>query len=178
MIRFTAGSLHSPAALSYRRRRRIAGVRRMPQGRLLSEDHVRHWFAHHARRTTTPTLRALAREWIDQADEARPGFAERLRIVADDAGQVVVAQLSPGGARFWMQLDGDSSPAALGGISARMIVIVADPDQLFERAAAAGATQVAPMHDAYGWRTARMADPFGHHWEFATPLAATRQVTT
>jgi hypothetical protein len=51
----------------------------------LSADYVRHWFAHHALRTTTPTLRALARKWIEQADEARPGFAEQLRIVALDA---------------------------------------------------------------------------------------------
>jgi hypothetical protein len=51
----------------------------------LSEDYVRHWFAHHALRTTTPTLRAGVRKWIAQADEARPGFAEQLRHVALEA---------------------------------------------------------------------------------------------
>jgi hypothetical protein len=49
----------------------------------LNEDYVRHWFAHHALRTTTPTLRALARKWIEEAEEARPGFAEQLRTGPD-----------------------------------------------------------------------------------------------
>ncbi len=88
----------------------------------------------------------------------------------DDAGHIVVAQLSLGGARFWVQMDVNSSPAALGGISVRMIVTVGDPDALFDRAVAAGATQISSMHDAHGWRTGRVADPFGHHWEFAKPL--------
>jgi PhnB protein len=93
-----------------------------------------------------------------------------LERLEDDAGSVVVAQLGLGSARFWVQMDADSSPAMLGGISVRMIVAVSDPDELFERAVAAGATTVASMHDAHGWRTGRVSDPFGHHWEFAKPL--------
>ncbi|HEV8448208.1 MAG TPA: hypothetical protein VGQ44_15365 [Gemmatimonadaceae bacterium] len=50
------------------------------------------------------------------------------------------------------------------------IVVVGDPDQLFGRAVAGGANAVASMHNAHGWRTGRVADPFGHHWEFAKPL--------
>src|SRR5215831_17892797 len=89
----------------------------------------------------------------------------------EDAGKEVVAQLSLGQARFWVQTDVESTPAALGGISARMIVVVGDPDPLFARAVAGGATAVASMHNAHGWRTGRVADPFGHHWEFSKPLA-------
>ena len=100
--------------------------------------------------------------------------AVELERLEDDAGHVVVAQLSLRGARFWVQMDSDSSPAALGGISVRMIVIVGDPDKLFERAVAAGATQVSSMHNAHGWRTGRVSDPFGHHWEFAKPLTVIR----
>lgn len=96
--------------------------------------------------------------------------AAELERLEDDAGRVVVAQLALDGARFWLQMDVESSPAALGGISVRMIVVVADPDRLFERAVAAGATHVASMHDAHGWRTGRVSDPFGHHWEFAKLL--------
>jgi len=96
--------------------------------------------------------------------------AVELHRLEDDAGKVVVAQLSLDGADFWLQMDLDSSPAAVGRISVRMIVTVDDPDQLFERAVAAGATKVAPVTDAHGWRTGRVADPFGHHWEFARPL--------
>jgi PhnB protein len=96
------------------------------------------------------------------------GAVELYRL--EDAGKVVVAQLSLDGAKFWLQMDLDSSPAAVGGTSVRMIVTVEDPDQLFERAVAAGATRVAPVTDAHGWRTGRVADAFGHHWEFARPL--------
>jgi PhnB protein len=69
-----------------------------------------------------------------------------------------------------VQMDPDSSPAVLGGISVRMIVIVENPDPLFERAVAAGATKVSSMHNDHGWRTGRVSDPFGHHWEFAKIL--------
>ena len=100
--------------------------------------------------------------------------AVELERLEDDAGSVVIAQLSLSDARFWVQMDADSSPAALGGISVRMIVTVRDPDQLFERAVAAGATKVSSMHDAHGWRTGRVSDPFGHHWEFAKPLTRAR----
>lgn len=96
--------------------------------------------------------------------------AVELERLEDDAGHVVVAQLSLGDARFWLQMDVDASPAALGGISVRMIVTATEPDQLFDRAVAAGATPVSAMHDAHGWRTGRVSDPFGHHWEFARRL--------
>ena len=98
-----------------------------------------------------------------------PVELERLE---DEAGQVVVAQLTLGEARFWLQMDVESTPTALGGISVRMVVTVNDPDQAFDRAVAKGATTIASMHDAHGWRTGRVSDPFGHHWEFAKPLAS------
>ena len=88
----------------------------------------------------------------------------------DDDGTVIIAQLSLDDARFWVQSDADSSPEKLGGIAVRMIVTVPDPDQLFDRAVAGGAQTVASMHDAHGWRTGRVSDPFGHHWEFARPV--------
>jgi PhnB protein len=100
--------------------------------------------------------------------------AEEVERLEDDDGRVVVAQFSLGGARFWVQEDGDSTPATLGGNSVRMIVTVDDPERLFDRAVAGGATQIASMHDAHGWRTGRVVDPFGHHWEFAKPLTDTR----
>jgi len=36
-------------------------------------------------RITTPTQRALARQWIEETAEARPGFREHLRSVALEA---------------------------------------------------------------------------------------------
>lgn len=63
------------------------------------------------------------------------------------------------------------SAESLGGGSARMVTIVDDPDAVFERAVAAGATVVWPVDDPpYGWRAGRLADPSGHHWEIGKPL--------
>jgi PhnB protein len=51
-------------------------------------------------------------------------------------------------------------------------LLVADPDQLAERAIANGAIQIAPIADqSYGLRQGRLADPFGHHWLIGRPLA-------
>jgi len=90
-------------------------------------------------------------------------------------GESVVARLSVEGAEFWV---GDESPEhsnfspqSLGGSSVRIIFTVADPDAVFARAVAAGATQVYPVGEEYGWRLGRVADPFGHHWEIGRPLS-------
>jgi PhnB protein len=82
----------------------------------------------------------------------------------------VVARLSIGGADFWIADDPDCSPETLGAGSARMILTVEDPDSVFARAIAAGATVVAAMYEGHGWRIGRLVDPFGHHWEVAKPL--------
>jgi PhnB protein len=97
------------------------------------------------------------------------GAVERYRL-EDDAGTVVVAQLAIGGADFWLQEDIDSSPETLDRRSVRMILTVDDPDAFFERAVAAGATEVYAVHAEHGWRIGHLADPFGHHWEIGKPL--------
>ena len=71
-----------------------------------------------------------------------------------------------------MQSDPDSGPDAVNGMSVRMILTVDDPDSVFARAVAAGATEVAPISEDYGWRIGRIADPFGHHWEIGKRLAS------
>jgi PhnB protein len=96
--------------------------------------------------------------------------AVELERLEDEAGDVVVAQLSIDGADFWIQTDAASSPDALNGRSVRMILSVADPDSVFESAVAAGATEVVPVSEGYGWRVGRIADPFGHHWEIGRRL--------
>jgi PhnB protein len=102
--------------------------------------------------------------------EAAFGAVELERL-EDEAGDVVVAQLSIDGADFWVQADADSSPEALDRRSVRMILSVDDPDSVFASAVAAGATEVAPVSDGYGWRIGRVADPCGHHWEIGRRLA-------
>ena len=91
----------------------------------------------------------------------------------DEPGRIAVAQLAIDGARFWVQQDPDSSPGTLGGKSpVRMILTVDDPDAMFARALAAGATEISPVSEGHGWRIGRIADPFGHHWEIGKPLAS------
>jgi PhnB protein len=88
--------------------------------------------------------------------------------VADSGGGVIeVAELFIGDAAFWVQRDGDLPPDAAPGQLVRMIVTVPDPDAAFARAIATGASELAAMHEEHGWRTGRLADPFGHQWEFA-----------
>ena len=86
----------------------------------------------------------------------------------------VVAQLSVGDSVFWASDEspehGNYSPETLGGGTVRMTLVVDDPDALAARAIAAGATEVHPVTDDYGWRLGRVADPFGHHWEIGRPL--------
>ena len=92
----------------------------------------------------------------------------------EDPGGSVVVRLSVDGAEFWV---GDESPehfnfssAPLGGSSVRLIFTVADPDAVFERAMKAGASQVYPVNEDYGWRIGRVVDPYGHHWEIGRPV--------
>ena len=101
------------------------------------------------------------------------GATELFSIQADSGA--VVAQLSVGGADFWVADESPEhlnfSPESLGGGSVRMVMVVADPDAAFNRAVEAGATAVSPVQDhSYGWRVGRVADPFGHHWEIGTPI--------
>jgi len=101
------------------------------------------------------------------------GATETFKI--EDPGGAIVATLSVNGAEFWVADESPEhknfSPESLGGGSARIILTVPDPDAMFARAIAAGATQVVPVENNYGWRLGRLVDPFGHHWEIGHPLA-------
>ncbi len=101
------------------------------------------------------------------------GASEVYRV--EDPGGSVVSRLAIEGAEFWVADESPEhenfSPESLGGGSVRMILTVPDPDATFARAVAAGARQVTPVENAYGWRLGRVLDPFGHHWEIGHPLA-------
>jgi len=89
-------------------------------------------------------------------------------------GQFII-EMSIDGERFFAVDENPSafnvSPATLGGTSVRLSLIVADPDGVADRAAAAGGKIVFPVHDQpYGMRQGRIADPAGHHWLIGKPL--------
>jgi PhnB protein len=127
----------------------------------------------------SPTTSPSIAPWLAVGDaqkaveyyKAAFSAVELYRLPADD-GSLAVAQLSVGGAVFWVQNDSNASPVGRGTGSVRMILSVDDPDSVFKQAVAAGAAVVAPIHEEYGWRTGRVTDPFGHDWEMSKQLTS------
>ena len=126
------------------------------------------------------TFRCSISPWLSVRNGAKAvdfykaafGATEVFRLEGPDGG--VVARLSVEGAEFWL---GDESPEhknfspeSLGGSTVRMVLTVADPDAVFQRAVSAGASPVVPVQNMHGWRVGRVADPFGHHWEIGREL--------
>jgi len=101
------------------------------------------------------------------------GATEAFKIESPDGA--VVARLSVDGAEFWVADESPEhqnfSPESLGGGTVRMVLTVPDPDAMFAQAVAAGAREVVPVKNDYGWRLGRVVDPFGHHWEIGHPLS-------
>ncbi len=104
------------------------------------------------------------------------GAVEDYRVGGREDGDDLVAQLSLGSAAFWVADESprhrNFSPETLGGATARMLLIVEDPESVVARAVAAGAMVIQPVGEEHGWRLGRIEDPFGHHWEIGTPLIA------
>jgi PhnB protein len=96
------------------------------------------------------------------------GAVERWKI-EHPKGTVHVAEMSIASILFRMHdeasRDQKLSPATIQGTSIVIGLLTDDPDPLFERAIAAGATQLSPMQDfEYGYRQGTLRDPFGHQW--------------
>jgi PhnB protein len=115
--------------------------------------------------------------WIDRPAEAVAFYLAALgaRVLHQvGQGDDIVAQLAVGDAAFWVALGGADgprfSPGAISGATGRTLLVVDDPDALFARAVAAGATVAGEMADVHGWRLGRIFDPFGHEWEIGRPL--------
>ena len=104
----------------------------------------------------------------------KAAFGATESFLLEDPGGAIVARLSVDGAEFWLSDEspehGNFSPATVGGGSVRMILTVADPETFFSRALEAGATEVFPVREDYGWKLGRLVDPFGHHWEIGHPV--------
>jgi PhnB protein len=101
-------------------------------------------------------------------------FGARELYRLDDESGAVVAQLAVAEADFWVADESPQhlnfSPETLGGGTVRLVMVVEDPDAVFEQAVAAGAKVVWPVTEEYGWRIGRVVDPYGHHWEIGKPL--------
>jgi PhnB protein len=121
---------------------------------------------------TTQLATASIALWLSVADAARAVAYYVAAFGADELERLeVVAQLAIDGSAFWVQQDELTNPVALGGRSpVRMILTVNDPDRVFAQAIVSGAIEISPINEEYGWRTGRLIDPFGHHWEIGKPV--------
>jgi AraC family transcriptional regulator len=108
-----------------------------------------------------------SREAIDFYKSAF-GAVEVYRMEGD--GDDLVARLSVSGAEFWISNGKSPKSGVVSSENVRMILTVPDPDSLFQRALGAGAREVFPVGEAYGWRVGRLSDPFGFDWEIGREL--------
>lgn len=66
---------------------------------------------------------------------------------------------------------GMSGPQSPGGSPVHMFLYVEDADAVFDRAIAAGATELMPVEDSQdGDRRGGVTDPFGHVWYIGTHI--------
>ena len=111
---------------------------------------------------------AAAIEWLTDAF----GFAVLMAMPGPDGtighaelrlGDGIIMLGSAQGARGWL------SPRDLPGVNQTIYVYVADLDAHDDRAVAAGATIMQPLHDTdYGSRGYAATDCEGHQWSFGT----------
>ncbi|MBS1573998.1 MAG: VOC family protein [Bacteroidetes bacterium] len=91
-----------------------------------------------------------------------------------DVPNGVIARLSIQGAEFWVSDGSDDQkkiqPEQVGGETIRFILTIAAPEPIFQQALDAGATEIFPIGIDNGWKSGRLADPFGLHWEIGHPV--------
>ena len=120
---------------------------------------------------TVVTATLSVSDWSGAMDfyKAALGAVELYRVEGGGVGQLAV-----NGAEFWVAEESPEhlnlSPESLGGCSVRMLLLVEDPHAMQAQAVKAGAAEVLPVSEAYGWRLGRVRDPFGHHWEIGRPV--------
>jgi PhnB protein len=91
----------------------------------------------------------------------------------EDPGGGLVVKLELAGAGFWISAEAGQQSTGMvntAPASIKFIVTVNDPDTVFAQAKKAGATEVFPVGEDYGWRLGRITDPFGFDWEIGRPL--------
>ncbi len=97
--------------------------------------------------------------WVDRGRAAVSFYeaalgARVLHLVGE--GEDIFAQLAVDGAAFWVAAPGQSPkrfvPRVIEGATARLVLVVDDPDALFARAVEAGAEAKSAIDDEHGWR--------------------------
>jgi len=96
--------------------------------------------------------------------------------LADDGHRILHADLELNGGRLYLSDEfegagGTSSPDTLGGTSVTVHLEVENPDELWDRALGAGATEIMPLEKQFwGAKYGKLRDPFGHVWSIGGPV--------
>ena len=101
------------------------------------------------------------------------GFREEMRTTGSAGGMHAELEVAPDGGWVFLgqPMSGFRNPAAAGRTS-HVYVLVDDVDGHHARAKAAGAGIIEELNDLpFGHRRYGCADPQGHEWYFAQPLA-------
>ena len=112
--------------------------------------------------------------WLSVADSAtavafyKAAFgAKELYLLETPDG--AIAELSIGGATFWVSTDPGLSGGSPKDISssarARFVLTANNPEEIVASAISAGAIEVYPVGEDHGWKLGRITDPFGFDWE-------------
>lgn len=97
---------------------------------------------------------------------------ERMRM-PKPGGKIGHAEIEIGGSVIMLADENPEynakGPQTIGGTPVTIHVYVANVDEVYARAVAAGATQLRPVKNQfYGDRSGGFSDPFGHSWYVAT----------
>lgn len=126
------------------------------------------------------SIKTSLQPWLSVRNSAKAGTfykealgaVETYRMETPDGG--LVLKLSVEGAEFWVSGQAtdikETVASNLRQEVIRMILIVENPDAVFEQAIEAGAKEIFPVGEAHGWRLGRLSDPFGLDWEIGKPL--------
>lgn len=103
------------------------------------------------------------------------GAAEIGPRLTDPEGNVVHAEIQIGGSKVMLADEnpefGNTSPKSLGATTVRLNLEVDDADAVANQATEAGASVLIPVADQfYGYRSGRLADPYGHEWILSQKL--------
>lgn len=97
---------------------------------------------------------------------------ERYRIPMDD-GRLGHAEIAIGDTVLMLSDEAPEyealAPTRLGGSTCALVLEVEDPDAVYARAVAAGATAVREVRDEPYGRGGWLRDPFGHRWNVMRP---------
>ncbi len=85
-----------------------------------------------------------------------------------DSAEGSVVQLSIGGAKFWLSSGSNTDESiSLQVNNIRMILVVENVEEVFNKATEAGGKMIHPVTEDHGWIVGRIEDPFGMHWEIS-----------